>query len=273
MCFMGSEDTKGRPTQETRWDASAYAANTAHHRAHDGGFLATTPLEPAMTVVDVGCGSGDFTRAVAQLVPRGTVIGVDSSADLLAIAGQDALHNQRFLVGRAQDLATLIEPPEVDAIVSRAALHWVPADDHPRMLSGMFAVLRPGGFLRIEMGGAGNIEQVARVLGEIALGHGGPQHPWSFPTDRDYRVLVEAAGFHIGGEGFIGLERQHREFDEAAFSGWLHSQVLNAFETGFNDVQRAAFRTQVAERMTDLRSDEGWDQEFVRLQLLAFKPS
>ncbi len=273
MCFMRLEDTEGRPSPETRWDAGAYAANTAHHRAHDTGFLASTPLEPTMTVVDVGCGSGDFTRTIARLVPHGTVVGVDPSADLLTLARQDAMPNQRFVVGRAQNLATLIEPAGVDAIVSRAALHWIPAADHPRMLRDMLAVLRPGGFLRVEMGGAGNVEQVARVLGEIAVRHGGPHTPWYFPTDGDYRRLVEAAGFQFGQEGFIHLERQRRSFDEGAFSGWLHSQVLNAFEAGFDRSRRTAFREDVAKHMADLRSDGGWDQQFMRLQLLAFKPS
>ena len=131
MCFMPPEDTDNRRSAETVWDAEAYAANTAHHRAHDDAFLSTTPLSPTMTVVDVGCGSGDFTRVVAELVAEGEVVGVDPSAELVELAARSARLNQRFLVGTAQNLATLIQASSVDGVVSRAALHWVPPHDHP----------------------------------------------------------------------------------------------------------------------------------------------
>jgi trans-aconitate 2-methyltransferase len=273
MRFMSEDNTGTTPASETTWDAEAYAANTAHHRRHDNSFLSSTPLGPSMTVVDVGCGSGDFTRTLAETVPQGTVIGVDPQKDLVALAAQGAHPNQRFLIGGARDLAELIEPSSVDAVASRAALHWLPRPDHPVALEGMCQILRPGGCLRIEMGGAGNITRVAELLGAAAEKYGGPRHPWTFPTDVEYRSLIESAGFEIGERGFVRLEPQRRPFDESSFLGWLESQVLNAFESGFDEVRRRAFRSEVVARWGEMSSDGQWDQLFVRLQVLAFKPA
>jgi ubiquinone/menaquinone biosynthesis C-methylase UbiE len=53
------------------WDGAAYAANTGHHRVFDAAFLATLPLQGNERILDLCCGSGDFTRALADLVPAG----------------------------------------------------------------------------------------------------------------------------------------------------------------------------------------------------------
>src|SRR4051794_5430111 len=86
------------------WDGELYAANTSHHRAHDAGFLERFPVRPTDRVVDIGCGSGDFTAIVAGLVPDGEVIGVDPQPSLLEVARRLALPNQRFIEARAQEL-------------------------------------------------------------------------------------------------------------------------------------------------------------------------
>ncbi|HEX2381627.1 MAG TPA: hypothetical protein VHI95_03250, partial [Acidimicrobiales bacterium] len=57
------------------WNGGLYAANTEHHRRYDDDFLATLALRSVDRVLDVGCGSGDFTAKVAALVPEGHVVG------------------------------------------------------------------------------------------------------------------------------------------------------------------------------------------------------
>ena len=53
------------------WEGAAYAANTAHHRMFDDVFLAATPIGLGDRVLDLGCGSGDFTATLAALVGDG----------------------------------------------------------------------------------------------------------------------------------------------------------------------------------------------------------
>src|SRR5688572_12442627 len=87
------------------WDGEAYAANTGHHREHDAWFLTTFPIRPADRVLDLGCGSGDFTRIVAELVPDGVVVGIDAQPSMLTAAESVARSNQSFALGPVQDLA------------------------------------------------------------------------------------------------------------------------------------------------------------------------
>lgn len=260
------------------WNAS-YAANTGHHRVYDALYLSTTPLAPTDRVLDLGCGSGDFTRIVADLVPHGEVVGLDPQPALLAEALACAGPNQTFVEAPVQHLAEAMSDAEpFDLVMSRAAMQWVPMVDHPGYLAASFALLRPGGWFRLEMGGAGNIGVIAPLVEEISLAHGGPRAPWSFPDAGRYLDLLEEAGFTVepragAGDGtYVRTLAQRRSFDRDTLLGWLRSQCYQGFETTMPPANHAAFRAEVEGRLDELRRHDGsFDQTYVRLDALARK--
>lgn len=149
------------------WDGSLYAANTQHHRAFDGEFLAPLRIDPAWNVLDVGCGAGDLTARVAGLVPRGLAVGLDSSSSMIAAARAHRAPNLEFVVGRAQEAAGAVGRwRPFHLALSTAALHWVPAAEHPAVLGSLRALLAPGGVFRAEFGGQGQIERARAILDE-----------------------------------------------------------------------------------------------------------
>jgi trans-aconitate 2-methyltransferase len=258
------------------WDAS-YAANTGHHRAFDALFLEATPLAPGDRVLDLGCGSGDFTRIVADLVPDGEVVGLDPQPALLAEARTCAGPNQSFVEAPVQRLAEAVATdPPFDVVMSRAAMQWVPMADHPGYLAASFELLRPGGWFRLEMGGAGNIPVIAPVVESVSLVHGGPPAPWSFPDAGTYMELLEAAGFAIEPTegGYVRTNAQRRPFDRDSLLGWLRSQCYQGFEITMPAEHHAAFEAEVEDRLDELRRhDRTFDQTFVRLDALARRPA
>ena len=77
----------------------------------------------------------------------------------------------------------------VDAILSTATFHWVP--DHDALFRNLAAVLRPGGRLVAQCGGAGNIASVKAVLATIGDGWLGAVHfetPMATPPARSRRA-------------------------------------------------------------------------------------
>jgi trans-aconitate methyltransferase len=251
------------------FDGTLYAANTAHHRAHDADVLAGVSLSAGNRVLDLGCGAGDFTASLVPLVaPGGAVVGVDVSPSQVDHAR--AHHpDAEFLVGRAQDVGALFPSASFDLAVSIATLHWVPDADQPAVLAGVASVLRSGGTLRIDMGGAGQIAAAREVIDAVSASFGGPASPWYFPSAPAYRARLEAAGFTVGRAALV---RQRRSFpDAAAFEGWLRSQILPAYFPGVAPERRDAFADAcLTTGLERLRRDDGsYDQEYVRLDVLA----
>ncbi|HUZ19509.1 MAG TPA: methyltransferase [Acidimicrobiales bacterium] len=265
-----------------RWDASEYGANTGHHRAFDDHVLGPLRFEPGWHVLDVGCGVGDLTARIAGLVPQGWALGVDAAPPLVAAAAANhgEISNLAFAEWRAERLGELgdrslrdgrrIGPP-FDLVVSTAALHWVPAHDHPAVYTGIREVLRPGGVLRAEFGGTGQIASVREVLDEESGRLGGAVSPWCFPDPNTVRAQVLMAGLSLA-DGFVRLVRQRRSIPDAgAFVGWLTSQVLIAYAPGLDAAAAERFRERSIARLLveARRADGSYDQEYVRVDVLA----
>lgn len=253
------------------FDGALYAAATGHHRAHDGEVLDGVGLGPGTRVLDVGCGVGDLTLALWEAVqPRGTVVGLDVSASVLerAAAAAGDRPGLSWVRAPAQDVADAVEPASVDAVVSVAALHWVPGADQPEVLAGIAAVLRPGGRLSLDMGGAGQLAEVFAVLDEVSAAHGGGACPLFFPDAATYRALAEAAGLVVQR---CGLVAQRRDLGDAAgVSAWLASQVLPAYRPSLAEQAWEAFAVAADERVRAAMPDHV--AAYVRLRLAARRP-
>ena len=255
------------------WNGDLYGRNSAHHRRYDDAFLATLSLRPTDEVLDAGCGTGDFTIKLAARVPQGRVVGLDASPSQIAAATAHARSNVGLVVGRAEDLDGSLGDRRFDAIVSRATLHWLPEARHPDLLRSFMRHLRPGGLLRVEMGGAGQIAAVRAIIDDVSAALGGPRSPWFFPEPATYRALLEAAGFELH-QGFVALLEQRRSMptrDELL--GFLRSQVFLAYEPRLTPMQCERLRTRVEARADELRRPDGtYDLDFVRLDVLAHAP-
>lgn len=95
-------------------------------------------------IIDLGCGTGEQTAQLAARFAGAQVMGLDSSAEMLAKAGAHQAANLRFVPG---DIAAL--QGEYDLIYSNAALQWLP--DHPRLVANLWAHLNPGGVLAVQV--------------------------------------------------------------------------------------------------------------------------
>ena len=119
-----------------------------------GALLARRPAR----IVEVGCGSGKATAAIAPLAFELTAI--DISEDLIEIA-KGLLGNHRavrFLHTRFED--AVLESGVYDALVSAQAFHWV---DPVTGLKKALQVLRPGGLIAL-FWNYGCLDQQPRLL-------------------------------------------------------------------------------------------------------------
>lgn len=108
-------------------------------------LLARVELEGAGTVVDLGCGPGNVTRLIARKFPHAEVIGVDSSAAMLAKAAE----TPSSVTWREGDIGAFAPERPVDILYSNAALQWL--DGHEMLFPRLMQAVRPGGVLAVQM--------------------------------------------------------------------------------------------------------------------------
>jgi trans-aconitate 2-methyltransferase len=113
--------------------------------------------EPGL-VVDLGCGPGQLTEALADRWPGADVLGVDASQEMIAAARpRERPGKLTFTLGDLRDWSPQ-RPPNV--IVSNAVLQWVPG--HDELLTRWAAGLAPGGWLAIQV--PANYDQPNHVI-------------------------------------------------------------------------------------------------------------
>jgi len=180
------------------WNADVYHRVSGPQVAMAEAVLDRLQLRGDETVLDAGCGSGRVTRLLLDRLPRGRVIAVDASPDMVARARAE-------LGGAADvreaDLAALrlADGEQVDAVFSNATFHWVP--DHEALFAALAATLRPGGRMSAQCGGAGNVAGVhaaaLQAAADSGLGHrfAGWPGPWNFAGPEQTEARLRAAGF------------------------------------------------------------------------------
>lgn len=93
-------------------------------------------------VLDLACGTGIVTRELARRHPQATVVGLDASPEMLAVA-RDRVDagNVRLVAGRAED-ADALTTGGFDLVTASYLPKYV---DRERLAAVVRAVLRPGG--------------------------------------------------------------------------------------------------------------------------------
>jgi len=203
-------------TEPREWDASTYDRVSDIQAEWSLDVIDRLGLSGDETVLDAGCGSGRVTKLLLERLPRGRVVGVDSSARMIEQAREALPERTDFVVSDLLDLE--LDDP-VDAVFSNATLHWVL--DHRRLFTRLHAALRPGGTLEAQCGGIGNLDEFLNSLENVngderfAPYVRGIASSWNFASPGDTELRLRAAGFegvHCWLEERLEKPREPREF-------------------------------------------------------------
>jgi trans-aconitate 2-methyltransferase len=232
---MGSRD----------WDAATYDRIAGPQTRWGGAVLERLPLEGDETVLDAGCGSGRVTELLLERLPGGRVIALDASPAMVAEARRRLERFGDRVAFAEADLGRPFDLPGgviVDAILSTATFHWVP--DHDALFRNLAAVLRSGGRLVAQFGGAGNIASVKAIVASIGDGWLGPAH---YETVEATTARLSAAGF-IYIEAWLQPEPTRFEPGEP-FETFLRTVILGPQVDRLLPDERAGYVHDVATRL------------------------
>ncbi|HBB6728413.1 TPA: methyltransferase domain-containing protein [Citrobacter freundii] len=164
------------------------------------GVIRALRIQAGMAVVDLGCGPGYFTAAIARQAAPGRVIGLDLDPAMLeqAKAACEAMSNCAWQLGDAMELSRLI-PTLVDYVLIANTFHGVP--DKTDLAREVAAALRPGGRFAI-VNWHPKLREETTVLDKPR----GPSTELRMSPEQT-RAAVEPAGFKL--EALVELPPYH----------------------------------------------------------------
>jgi len=143
-------------------------------------------IKPGMTAVDIGCGPGNFTRAMAAMAGEcGSVIAIDLQQEMLLHAKEKCRNDRSAapITWHQCKPDSLGMTAAADFVLSFYMVHEVP--DQGRLFREIFALLKPGGKYFV-------VEPVFHVTEE------------AFAATL---VTAKQTGFRIAGEPSLSLSR------------------------------------------------------------------
>lgn len=208
------------------WNPEDYAKNSDAQLKWAQDLRNTLNLHGDESVLDVGCGDGKITADFAVALPKGEVVGTDSSPEMITYA-QRTYPTPKYpnLSFACVDARFLNFDNQFDLVFSNATLHWV--DDHQAFLKGVGRSLKKGGRLVISCGGAGNASDILHVFSEIVTDAPWKkyfdefQNPYFFYGDQDYALWLKQVGFHVESLELVPKDMTHS--GKAGLAGWIRT--------------------------------------------------
>jgi ubiquinone/menaquinone biosynthesis C-methylase UbiE len=162
--------------------------------------LTTLRLAPDMNILEVGCGIGETACYMARaIVPEGHVTAFDQSADLVAVAREQAsaagIGNITFVCAKAQEL--YYEKEHFDLAHTRYVLSYSP--HARRIVAKVYGALKPSGIF------------FGEEIAQIYVKHDQPK--WFDELTGWFARLIEAGG----GTASYGLDRMPSDMLSAGF--------------------------------------------------------
>jgi trans-aconitate methyltransferase len=250
------------------WDPSLYESNHSFVWKAAQDMLALLAPRKGERVLDLGCGPGQLTHAIAET--GADVLGIDNSPQMIE---QARANYPDLRVELADGVSFRFDTP-FDAVFSNAALHWMTRPTE--VAARVFEALKPGGRFVAEMGGKGNVHGIhsaitraVRKAGHMAVAESSLLY---FPSLGEYARVLENAGLRV--TYAVHFDRPTRlEGGEQGLRTWIRmfaDRFLSAVPD--EEKQEDVLREVETELRPRLYHTGAWHADYVRLRVTAIRP-
>ena len=220
LCVITASLLSAAPVKDL-WKGDEYAQNSESQRSSAEDFIVTLDLHNASTILDVGCGDGKITAAIARAIPDAEVVGVDISSSMIEFA-QVTFATQPNLSFFVQDAAQIDFHEKFDLITSFTVMQWVL--EQKRALEHFKKALKPGGRVCIQMP-TGLPDAMDEALNKTISSAQWKTYfarfsaPWKFYQSKEYGELIATTGLS---PVRLSTTTKHEKFpSKEAFQGFL----------------------------------------------------
>jgi len=141
--------------------AAASYDSVAHLQRQVGEkLLAKIPANFAPArIADVGCGTGHFTRRLAEIFPSAQCAGIDIAPGMISYAAARSSSDINWICADAESLS--LADNNFDLLFSNFTYQW--CQDLPRLMAEQFRLLKPGGLLVFTTVGPQSLRELRRA--------------------------------------------------------------------------------------------------------------
>ncbi len=251
-----------------KWNAELYDQKHGFVFKYGENVLDLLEPKPGENILDLGCGSGYLTNAIREEGAK--VLGVDSSVEMIAKAKQ-SYPETAFKVANATNLGF---DASFNAVFSNAVLHWIKAEDQPKMLGAVFTALKPGGRFVAEMGGKGNVRLMISTLRKVLIQFGYQQQSGMeylfFPSVGEYTSILEKAGFKVSYAALFDRETLLQDQAEGV-KKWI-TMFASDFFIGIKEAHQPEILQKLTQQLQPYYQRNGeWYADYKRLRFIATK--
>ena len=137
-------------------------------------LLKTMPADDFHNILEVGCGTGNYSLLLRSCFPRASITAVDFSSEMLEVARGKLKGRVRFL---HEDAEILKSPEKFDLITSNATFQWF--EDLKKALCSCRDSLREGGRIHFSLFGPSTFCELKETLKRTY-----PRLAIQFPAER-----------------------------------------------------------------------------------------
>lgn len=258
----------------TEWNATAYHKVSGPQTSWGQRVLSRLTVRGDELAIDAGCGSGRLTGALMDRLPRGQVVAIDRSWNMLLAART----NLRPLYGARVKFVQVSLPDlpfsnAADLVFSTATFHWI--KDHPALFAGIFEALRPGGRLHAQCGGGPNLARAHQLARQVmhAPAFAGYFTDWPGPWEF---ANAEITADRLRAAGFVNIATSLEEAPttlatEADYREFVTTVI---YHPHLERLPSAALKEHFLDRVTALSAaeDPPFTLDYWRLNMTATKP-
>ncbi len=263
-----------------QWDPERYLSYADERGRPFVELLARVGADAPRRVVDLGCGPGSLTRLLARRWPQASVLGLDSSPQMVEQARQ-----VEGIDAQVADIAAWATADAdgdgglVDVLVSNAALQWVPG--HLDLLPALLDRVAPGGWFAMQV--PGNFDEPSHTIRRDLAGEPrfaphtqGVAVPSSHDPEVYLRVLQEQGCTVDAWETtYLHVLPGARAGDPDPVFTWVSGTGARPTLQALPDGLREEFEAEFRRRLREAYPDEGYGVvlPFRRIFAVAHKPA
>jgi trans-aconitate 2-methyltransferase len=230
------------------WDPDSYLKFEDYRTRPSVDLVSHIRVAETRNIIDLGCGPGNSTQVLRSRWPRARVVGLDSSAEMIA-AAREAYPDQEWARG---DIATWSSDTPFDVVFSNAALQWL--GDHTALWPRLFGQVAPGGALAIQLPAAmyGSIRGMIHEVADDSAWSSRMEPALSAITIEAPHAYYDALSLLARSVDMWETEYYHVLESPSAIIEWISSTGLRPFLDALeSDDERRRFTAMLLERVTE----------------------